>query len=144
MNTEKIIQEIMTTNLVAVAPEDSFGKVKLLFDENDFHHLLVVNEKKELVGIISLEDLWRTAYHVSFLTTGQTFSKDWYNNYQVKHMMTKEPMTIESEDTLGLAADIFKANKFRALPVLEGKELVGIVTPYDLMQYAFNDVTITK
>ena len=59
-------------------------------------------------------------------------------------MMTKEPMTIEPEDTLGLAADIFKANKFRALPVLEGKELVGIVTPYDLMQYAFNDVTITK
>ena len=74
MNTEKIIQEIMTTNLVAVAPEDSFGKVKLLFDENDFHHLLVVNEKKELVGIISLEDLWRTAYHVSFLTTGTASS----------------------------------------------------------------------
>ena len=144
MNTEKTIQDIMTTNLVTVAPEDSFGEVKLLFDKNDFHHLLVVNEEKELIGIISLEDLWRTAYHVSFVTTGQTFSKDWYSNYQVKHMMTKKPMTIEPEDTLGLAADIFKANKFRALPVLDGKELVGIVTPYDLMQYAFNDVSISE
>lgn len=144
MNTEKIIQDIMTTSLVTVAPEDSFGEVKLLFDKNDFHHLLVVNEEKELIGIISLEDLWRTAYHVSFVTTGQTFSKDWYNNYQVKHMMTEKPMTIEPEDTLGLAADIFKANQFRALPVVDGQELVGIVTPYDLMQYAFNDVSISK
>ena len=144
MNTEKIIRNIMTTDLVTVALESSFGEVKLLFDKNDFHHLLVVNEKKELIGIISLEDLWRTAYHVSFVTTGQVFSKDWYNSYQVKHMMTKNPMTIESDDTLGLAADIFEANKFRALPVVDGNELVGIVTPYDLMQYAFNDISISK
>ena len=144
MNTEKTIQDIMTTNLVTVEAEESFGEVKSLFDKNDFHHLLVVNEEKELIGIISLEDLWRTAYHVSFVTSGKTFSKDWYNTYQVKHMMTKKPMTIDPEDTLGLAADIFKANKFRALPVVDGKELVGIVTPYDLMQYAFNDVSITE
>jgi CBS domain-containing protein len=32
----------------------------------------------------------------------------------------------------------------RALPVLDEKELVGIVTPYDLMQYAFNDVSISE
>ena len=144
MNTEKTIQNIMTTNLITVAPEDSFGEVKSLFEKNDFHHLLVVNDEKELIGIISLEDLWRTAYHISFVTSGQTFSKDWYNNYQVKHMMTKKPITIDPEDTLGLAADIFKANKFRALPVVDGNELVGIVTPYDLMQYAFNDVSISK
>jgi len=144
MNTEKIIRDIMTTSLVTVAPETSFGEVKSLFDKNDFHHLLVVNEEKTLLGIISLEDLWRTTYHVSFVTTGQTFSKDWYNNYQVRHMMTKDPMTIDPEDTLGLAADIFKANKFRALPVVDGDELIGIVTPYDLMQYAFSDVSISK
>lgn len=142
MNTEKKIQDIMTTKLVMVTPEDSFRDVKLLFDKNDFHHLLVVNTDRALVGIISVEDLWRTAYHVSFVTTGQTFSKDWYENYQVKHIMTKNPMTIEPEDTLGLAADIFKANKFRALPVVDGQELVGIVTPYDLMEYAFADVSI--
>ena len=144
MNTEKIIRNIMTTDLVTVDPGTSFGEVKSIFDENDFHHLLVVNEERELIGIISLEDLWKTAYHVSFVTTGQTFSNDWYNNYQVKQMMTKDPMTIDPEDTLGLAADIFKANKFRALPVVDGNELVGIVTPYDLMQYAFNDVSISK
>ncbi len=144
MNTEKIIKDIMTTNLVTVNTESSFGEVKSLFDQNDFHHLLVVNKEKELLGIISIEDLWRTAYHVSFVTTGQDFSKDWYNTYQVNQMMTKNPMTIDPEDTLGLAADIFKANKFRALPVLDGDELVGIVTPYDLMQYAFNDVSISK
>ena len=39
MNTEKKIQDIMTTKLVMVAPEDSFRDVKLLFDKNDFHHL---------------------------------------------------------------------------------------------------------
>lgn len=144
MNSEKTIQDIMTTDLVAVAPDDMFADVKLLFDKNDFHHLLVVGENKELLGIVSREDLWRTSYHVSFVTTGQTFSKDWYTNYQVKHMMTKNPITIEPEDTLGLAADIFQSNKFRALPVVDSDELVGIVTPYDLMQYAFKDISISK
>ncbi|MFK8006306.1 MAG: CBS domain-containing protein [Saprospiraceae bacterium] len=144
MNSEKSIQDIMTIDLVAVNPEDMFSDVKALFDKNDFHHLLVVGENEELLGIISREDLWRTAYHVSFVTTGQTFSKNWYTNYQVKNMMTKNPITIEPEDTLGLAADIFSSNKFRALPVVDGEELVGIVTPYDLMQYAFNDISFSE
>ena len=56
--------------------------------------------------------------------------------------MTKNPISVRSDDTLGLAADIFEANSFRALPVVDENELVGIVTPYDLMRYAFKDVSI--
>lgn len=142
MNTEKTIRDIMTTDIISVSPDDIFLDVKVLFTKNDFHHLLVVGKQNKLKGIISREDLWRTAYHVSFVTTGQNFTKNWYENYLVKHMMTKDPITIDPDDTLGLAADIFQANKFRALPVVEGDELVGIVTPYDLMKYAFTDISI--
>lgn len=141
MNTEKTINDIMTRQLVTVSPDDTFTDVKALFDKNDFHHLLVVEDSQKLIGIISREDVWRTAYHVSFLTTGQKFTRNWYNDYQVKHIMTKNPISIDPEDTLGLAADIFQANKFRALPVVDGEELVGIVTPFDLLKYAFKKVS---
>lgn len=142
VNTERKIQDVMTKKLITVSPDDDFLEMKELFLQNDFHHLLVVGDRNELVGIISKEDLWRTAYHVSLVEKGKNLSKGWYENYQVKHMMTKNPMTIDPEDTLGLAADIFNANKFRALPVVDNDKLVGIITPYDLMKFAFQNISI--
>ncbi len=37
----------------------------------------------------------------------------------------------------GLAADIFLANKFHALPIVEDGILIGLVTSHDLLQYSF-------
>ena len=141
MNTEKTIRDIMTREVIFVSPKSTFAEVKDLFGRNDFHHLLVVEKGMILKGIMSREDLWQTAYHISFFNTNKKFTEDWYNSYLVEEMMTKNPVTVEPEDTLGLAADIFKANKFRALPVVEGKELIGIVTLHDLLKYAFRDVS---
>ena len=49
-------------------------------------------------------------------------------------------MQLEPDDTIGLAADIFLANKFHALPVVEDERLVGIVTTHDLLKYSFTAV----
>ena len=43
-------------------------------------------------------------------------------------------MTIEQDDNLGLAADIILANRFHALPVVDGVDLVGIITSHDLIR----------
>jgi predicted transcriptional regulator len=46
-------------------------------------------------------------------------------------------MQLDPDDTVGLAADIFLVNRFHALPVVDGVDLVGIVTSHDLIALAY-------
>lgn len=144
MDTERIIRDVMSTDLVTVKRDATFMDMKAIFNENNFHHLLVVKEDKSLLGIVSLEDLWKVAYRLSFITTGKVYSEKSYAHYLAEEIMTKNPIIIDPDDTLGLAADLFQTNRFRALPVVEGSELLGIVTPYDLMGFAFKNVSLNQ
>jgi acetoin utilization protein AcuB len=51
--------------------------------------------------------------------------------------MTPEPIVVDPDDSIGLAADIFLVNTLHALPVVEDNRLVGIITTHDLLKYAF-------
>ncbi|MCB0635345.1 MAG: CBS domain-containing protein [Lewinella sp.] len=140
MNPNAPISTIMTRELTTVTEDATLAHVKKIFEKHHFHHLPVVKEGQRLVGIISKEDFSRTAYMVSLNTGGKTFSKLEYTHISAKSMMTTYPVFLEPEDTIDLAADIFLANKFHALPILDDGQLVGIVTTHDLIRYAFSEV----
>ena len=144
MNTERTIRNVMSTDLITVKKDATFMQMKDIFNDNNFHHLLVVDDDKTLLGIVSVEDLWKVAYRLSFITTGKVYSEKSYAHYLAEAIMTKNPITIAPDDTLGLAAGLFRTNRFRALPVVDGTELVGIVTPYDLVGFAFKDASLTQ
>ena len=54
-----------------------------------------------------------------------------------REIMTTNPMVLDPDDSIGLAADIFLANKFHALPIVEQTELLGIITVHDLLAHCF-------
>lgn len=138
MKSERTIREIMTTDLVTVRPDTVAKEIYDLFKKYEFHHLPVVENGEVLVGIISKEDFFRVSYLLSNQTTGKTWSEKHYQSLEAKDFMTTYPMTLDPEDTIGLAADIFLSNKFHALPVVEDHRLAGIVTTHDLLQFSFN------
>jgi acetoin utilization protein AcuB len=51
---------------------------------------------------------------------------------KVSHCMTREPFTIQSGEPLHQAHRIMRARRVRHLPVLNGEELVGVVSERDL------------
>ena len=58
----------------------------------------------------------------------------------VKDVMTRQVATISPNDTVEFAAGIFRENLFHALPVADSqKNFLGIITPYDLLNYAYAD-----
>lgn len=138
MNTERTIREIMTTDLVTVKPHTNAKEIYDIFKQHEFHHLPVVEHGEVLAGIISKEDFFRVSYLISNQTTGKTWTEKHYESLQAKDFMTTYPMTLDPEDTIGLAADIFLSNKFHALPVVEDHQLVGLITTHDLLHYGFN------
>ena len=47
------LSQIMSTDLVTVKPNDTLEKVDQIFKQNEFHHIPVVDDNQELLGIIS-------------------------------------------------------------------------------------------
>ena len=136
-DTQPCVKDIMTTAVYSVTPEDSFTKVKAIFQDHEFHHIPVINNDGQVVGIISKED-WRSRLEmVSTESTGETWTGKYLNGLKAADVMTPNPMVLDPEDTIGLAADIFLANRFHALPIVEDNQLQGMLTSHDLLRYAF-------
>ncbi len=137
MNPNISVQEIMTTNPVTVPPTATLGEVRALFSKNSFHHVPVAGPGGELVGIISREDFFKVAYVLSVEAARADNTKSRFQHLMAEDIMTKYPLQLAPDDTIGLAADIFLANKFHAVPIVDDGQLVGIVTSHDLLTYAF-------
>lgn len=121
------LSTIMTTDVITVGPEDSLSRVKdILFDKR-FHHIPVVADGK-LVGIVTTFDL---------VKLNKTF--DQYEGMKVKEIMTKKVVTLEPQEKIGAAAQIFLRHLFHGLPIIdENENLKGIVTTHDIMKYHFD------
>ena len=58
-----------------------------------------------------------------------------YNWMKVVDIMTKDPLTVTPVETIGQADELMNTNKIRQLPVVQGKDLVGIVTDRDIRSF---------
>jgi acetoin utilization protein AcuB len=58
-----------------------------------------------------------------------------YRSLKVVDVMTKDPLTMTPSETIGQADEAMSENRFRQLPVVAGKELVGIITDRDVRSF---------
>lgn len=58
----------------------------------------------------------------------------------ISHIMTKNVYTVNVSDDLHEAIEIVKKNHIRHLPVLEGKEVVGIISRTDINRLTFSSL----
>lgn len=138
MDSSKSVSTIMTRTLVVIKPKDTIDLVHNLFEKNNFHHIPVVDHNR-LVGIISKTDYVKIRHMLATTWSGETICQDMYKDMIAEDIMSRDPLTVEPGDTIGLAADIFRSNALHALPVVEDGELVGIVTSHDLLTYAYQE-----
>ncbi len=54
---------------------------------------------------------------------------------KVVDVMTKDPLTVIPTDTIGQAEEFMNTNRIRQLPVVNGKELAGIITDRDIRSF---------
>ena len=58
-----------------------------------------------------------------------------YGWMKVADVMTKEPVTIAAGETVGQADELMSENNIRQIPVVNGRDLVGIVTDRDIRSF---------
>lgn len=130
------ITKYMTTNLVTFKPEDEIGDVIETLMEKQISGAPVLNEKRELIGIISEQDCLRviidSVYH------NHPISK-----HRVKEYMNKKIITLKVEDDVVHAANMFLQHRFRRFPVTENGKLRGLVSKRDILAAAHKLQTTT-
>jgi acetoin utilization protein AcuB len=58
-----------------------------------------------------------------------------YSWMRVVDIMTRDPLTVTPTETIGQADELMNTNRIRQLPVVKGKDLVGIVTDRDIRSF---------
>ncbi len=131
MNSETPIKKIVNTHVVFVLPTDTMQRVEDIFATMHIHHVLVL-ENEALVGVISKSDL----LNVYTETANERKVVD-REKIIASELMTPDPIVLDIDDTIGLAADIFLSNKIHSIPIVNGSKLAGIITNHDLIKFAF-------
>jgi CBS domain-containing protein len=141
MNLLAPVSTLMSSNLITVNPEDTLEKVKTIFDENNIRHIPVVRFQK-IIGIISLTDFNHFLHGYTHNQTDELLETSRLSAWKAEDIMTKGLGKVEPTDRIRTVVDIFKMNRFHALPVVENEELVGIITVQDIIN-ALADEPVT-
>jgi acetoin utilization protein AcuB len=119
----------MTRNVITVSRGDTLKFASNLLHENRIHQLPVV-EGGELIGFVSGTDIRNSTFETSTVTQ---LGKILVKNKTVEEVMTGDVITVSPWDTVEDALLIFHKRRLGALPVVEGKKLVGIITKADVL-----------
>jgi len=127
------ILQIMSTQLITIAPSQSLYEAEALFKKHTIRHIPVV-EGKKLVGVLSYSDLLRISF-ADLTDDEERVEAVVYDMFTVPQVMARVPVTIHPETTIKEVIEILAKQTFHSLPVVENEELVGIVTTTDLLNY---------
>jgi len=126
------VHEIMSTNLKIVHPKDKMQSAKEIFEEYDLHHILVA-VMGEVRGIISLGDMLFLE-GVAKDSFDEFLRKKKYELSTVDEIMTPRPYCIDQDSKISEVLDIMIEKRINSIPVINGSELVGIVTNHDFQR----------
>jgi CBS domain-containing protein len=121
------VEEFMSTDLFTVQKEDLIELVAEIMDWRRIRYMPVENPKGELVGLISSRMLLRHFARHSKLESSLPAT-------MVKDIMIEKPFTVGPDTTIMEAMYKMRQNKIGCLPVVKGKELVGIITEMDFLR----------
>lgn len=126
---------IMTKEVVTVGLDESLRTVHDIFQRENFHHLLVVEEEK-LIGVISDRDLNRAIS--PFVGTLDEQARDLVTlNLKAQQIMSRDPIVVSPGDTIFKAIKIFNRNTISCIPVVDqDNKPVGIISWRDVLRYS--------
>ncbi|SMF17471.1 CBS domain-containing protein [Pseudobacteriovorax antillogorgiicola] len=118
------VDHSMTRKIVTIGPETSPDIARRIMKEANFRHLPVINQDGSLVGILSDRDL----------LSCQNCPSDADSIETVEQCMTPNPLTCTKDISMQEVAKIMIDRKIDCLPIVEGGELVGLITSTDLLE----------
>jgi CBS domain-containing protein len=118
------VGELMTSDPLTVAPEDTIGETAEKMVELGVSSA-VVSDYGRLIGIVTERDLTRAV-------AGRVHTSE----ARVREWMTADPITLSKDSSPDEAARIMLERGFRHLPIVEDEHTVGIISIRDLARWS--------
>ncbi len=127
------IDDVMTHNPTTLSQFNSLADARQLMREKKFRHIPIVNEHKELIGLLSERDVFQHGVSSqSYMTEEELASIE--TGTLISDIMTREVTTIDRECPVRHAAELIYRKKYGCLPVVNAnKQLLGIITDHDFV-----------
>lgn len=123
----------MTAPALTIHPNATLFEAYTLMFENDVRRLPVVDHNGMLLGIITMSDIQQAA-PISPDGDGDTTGRLLVSSQLVKQVMSPDPVTITSDETVQEAAERMLEYEISGLPVIEGEQVIGIITESDVFR----------
>ncbi len=129
---KNLVRDWMTPRPITIDPRTTLPEAHKLMKQSRIRRLPIVDHGK-VVGILTLGDIREASpsdaislsiFELNFLLARLT----------VDHIMTRDPVTVSPATTIRQAAQLLLEYKIGGLPVVEGEELVGIITESDIFR----------
>lgn len=120
------VKDFMAKKLITFSPDDSMHLVTKTLVSKGISGAPVVDDKGNLVGVISEGDCLKQVVRGKYTNTPQLTGK-------VCDYMTPDPITIEPGKDILQAAQLFLKLRLRRFPVLDNGKLVGQISQRDVI-----------
>ncbi|GAA3600907.1 CBS domain-containing protein [Flavivirga amylovorans] len=128
-NTLIKVSDYMTTNLITFKSNQRIEQVIDAIIKHRISGAPVINEKNELIGVISEGDC------IKQISESRYYNMPMDNATVEKHMV-KDVETIDGNMNIFDAANKFLASKRRRFPIVENGKLVGQISQKDILKAA--------
>ena len=144
----KTAGEVMTRNVVTVTRETTIRELAELFTSRKISSAPVVNDQGEMIGIVTETDLVEQdkSLHIPtvislfdwviYLESGKKFEKELnkMTAQTVGEIYSTEVFSVAPDAPVSAVADIMSSERINAVPVVEGRTVVGIIARIDMIK----------
>lgn len=141
-------RDLMTPNPVAVQPETPVAKIARLIVAHRINGVPVVDRDGALLGLVTEGDLIHRAADDTLEPRVSLWKENFWRSVFRRHgaepdkaegrtaaaVMTRAVITVTPETDVTVVARLLIDNAVKALPVVAGRRLVGMISRFDLVK----------
>ncbi len=130
------VADWMTETVLAVDTYDSIAIARKLMAKHRVNQLPVL-DNDQLVGLVTDRDI-RDAYPTSMMIDQTKAIDSFAEKVTVEEVMTHDVLIVRPDTPLATAVGLLRKHRIGSLPVVQDKNLVGIITRSDILDFVLD------
>ncbi|MBI5459547.1 MAG: CBS domain-containing protein [Methanobacterium sp.] len=124
------IEDVMNEEVILAEENEQVSHARNLMLKHGYSRILVVDQEGKPVGILTEKDLTR-----KMRSNGPKWKRRTIDKISIRRVMTPNLVTLTPFREVQEAVELMIKNDISSVPVVDGDEVVGIITKSDLMEF---------